>query len=111
MRVRLLTLLIALASAPATAATFIVTRADDPDPPPACASGNCTLRAAILAVNGSSGSDTIAFNVPVVNPGDVVTISPLTPLPRSATPAPRSTASPSRAPCSAAPTPSASTRS
>lgn len=48
MRIRLVTLLIALASAPAFAGTFVVTRADDPNPPPACAAGDCTLRAAIL---------------------------------------------------------------
>ena len=51
----------ALSAAPhASAATFTVTRTDDPAPG-ACVSGDCSLREAVLAANAGSGGDTIVL--------------------------------------------------
>lgn len=47
-----------LASPPGDAATFTVNRFDDPAPG-ACSSGDCSLRAAVLAANLAAGADTI----------------------------------------------------
>lgn len=47
----------------------------------ATAGGACTLRAAIQETNATSGTDTIQFNIPVDNAGDVPTITPNSPLP------------------------------
>jgi hypothetical protein len=44
--------------APAQAATFIPSRFDDP-PPDGCNPGDCSLREAVIAANGSAGRDTI----------------------------------------------------
>jgi len=51
----------ALAAAPhAAAATFTVTRTDDPAPD-LCVVGDCSLREAVLAANARPGGDTIVF--------------------------------------------------
>jgi uncharacterized repeat protein (TIGR01451 family) len=42
------------------AATFIVTRSDDPAPN-GCAAGDCSLREAIIDANNAAGADTITF--------------------------------------------------
>lgn len=47
-----------LVSVPAGAATFIVTRTDDPVPD-ACTASDCSLREAVLAANASPGIDTV----------------------------------------------------
>ncbi len=56
--ISLAALLAAIAPAAAGAATFNVTRFDDPYPGP-CHPGDCTLREAVLASNGNPGPDTI----------------------------------------------------
>ena len=72
-------LLLACVALPAKADTFLVTRADDPASPPACAPGDCTLRGAIDAANANAGPDTIALNIPTAVPGDVATIQVASP--------------------------------
>jgi CSLREA domain-containing protein len=65
---------VALAGAPnAAAATFTVTRTDDPTPGP-CDS-DCSLREAVLAANAGSGSDTIVvpaghYRLTIPGPGE-----------------------------------------
>ena len=58
----------ALAAAPAHAATYTVTRFDDPAPLGAC-DADCSLREAVSAANGSAGEDTIRL------PGGTYTLS------------------------------------
>lgn len=55
----LATMLVGLAST-ASAATFTVTRGDDPNPG-ACLAADCSLREAIMAANGAAGADIIAL--------------------------------------------------
>ncbi|WP_150132224.1 choice-of-anchor Q domain-containing protein [Dokdonella koreensis] len=57
---RVLSLCIALAASQATAATFVVTRGDDPTPG-ACASTDCSLREALDAAVATPGGDTIVL--------------------------------------------------
>jgi CSLREA domain-containing protein len=64
----LLTLAVLLVAPPTYAATFTVTRTDDP-PPGSCLPGDCSLREAIIAANTSAGPDTINL------PADVYTLS------------------------------------
>jgi CSLREA domain-containing protein len=52
--------LAAVPAIPAHAATFTVTRFDDPNPN-GCAAGDCSLREAIRAANGTAGLDTITL--------------------------------------------------
>jgi CSLREA domain-containing protein len=58
----------ALIAAPAHAATYTVTRFDDPAPPGAC-DPDCSLREAVIAANGASGPDAIRL------PGGTYTLS------------------------------------
>jgi CSLREA domain-containing protein len=67
--------LIALAGAPdAAAASFTVTRFDDP-PPDGCAPADCSLREAVLAANASPGPDSISvpaghYRLSIPGPGE-----------------------------------------
>jgi hypothetical protein len=70
MKASSLAVVLSLASAVASAATFTVTNTGD--------SGPGSLRQAILDANAGAGADTIAFNIP--GPG-VHTIGPASPLP------------------------------
>jgi CSLREA domain-containing protein len=54
----LLAMSLTCASLPAPAATFVVTRTDDP-PPDACLANDCSLREAVIAANGLSGPDVV----------------------------------------------------
>ena len=58
LRIVLLAGFVLLAPSFAAAATYVVTRTDDP-PPGACAVGDCSLREAVLAANATAGTDTI----------------------------------------------------
>src|ERR1051326_8761921 len=74
-RVGVAAALLALAAAPhAAAATFSVTRTDDPAPG-ACEPGDCPLREAVLAANAGSGGDAILlpaghFRLTIPGPGE-----------------------------------------
>ena len=74
-RVGVAAALLALAGAPhAAAATFSVSRTDDPAPG-ACQPGDCSLREAVLAANAGSGGDMIAlpaghFRLTIPGPGE-----------------------------------------
>lgn len=61
-RLALLALLLALPQI-ASAATFNVTRLDDPVPGP-CTASDCSLREAVLAANDPGGDDTNTINLP-----------------------------------------------
>src|SRR3989304_4016322 len=76
-RAAFVTLLLGVAllapSSPAMAATFTVTRTDDP-PPNGCAPADCSLREAIIAANDAVGADTItltagAYNLTIAGAG------------------------------------------
>ncbi|RMH34716.1 MAG: CSLREA domain-containing protein, partial [Acidobacteria bacterium] len=61
------------------AATYIVTKTADTNG--TCSSGNCSLREAISAANGTGDNDTIQFNIPTSDPGCsggvcVITLNP-----------------------------------
>lgn len=70
-----------LASTNVEAATYTVTRADDPASATTCVPDDCTLRAAIIAANANPGPDTIGFAVPTAAPGDVAAVTIATALP------------------------------
>jgi CSLREA domain-containing protein len=59
---------VALIAAPVQAATYTVTRFDDPAPPQAC-DADCSLREAVLAANATPGTDGIRL------PGGTYTLS------------------------------------
>lgn len=56
----LLAIALASASLPTSAATFVVTRTDDP-PPDACAAADCSLREAVISANGLPGPDVVVL--------------------------------------------------
>ncbi|MFN7551613.1 MAG: CSLREA domain-containing protein [Pseudomonadota bacterium] len=60
-RPALLALVLAGATQPATAASFVVTRTDDP-PPDACLATDCSLREAVIAANGLPGPDVVVLS-------------------------------------------------
>ena len=62
-----LSTLLAIATAPAIAATFTVNSTADPGTG-GCAGAECTLREAIAAANATSAADTIAFAIPGAGP-------------------------------------------
>jgi RTX calcium-binding nonapeptide repeat (4 copies) len=59
---------VALIATPVHAATYTVTRSDDPAPPQAC-NADCSLREAVLAANSTPGTDAIRV------PGGTYTLS------------------------------------